>query len=124
MEYLADMDLYREQLLDHYRSPRNFGLAERFDRQERGHNPLCGDDLTVQLDVDKGMVTAMRFTGHGCAISIAAASLLSEVVVGKTVEEVSQLQRGDVETLLGTTLPPVRLKCGLLALKAVQVGLL
>ena len=117
------MDIYREQILDHYRHPHNWGLQEGSDVQERGYNSLCGDEVTVQLSLNQDSVQSMRFEGKGCAVSMAAASLLSDYVTGKSVEEVRQIDAEQIQTLLGTQLPPVRLKCGLLALKAVQLGL-
>ena len=117
------MDLYREQLLDHYKSPRNWGLIAKAAKQERGINPLCGDELTVQLELEGETVTSMHFIGHGCAISIATASLLSEAVTGRSKAVLAAMNAETVQELLGTALPPARLKCGLLALKTAQLCL-
>lgn len=119
------MDLYREQLLDHYRAPRNFGLYPGLPagRQASSFNPLCGDRVTVQVDITNNTVTAMRFDGHGCAISVATASLLSEYVVDQPVSEIKELDATLVQTLLGTELSPLRLKCALLPLKTLQQAL-
>lgn len=117
------MDLYREQLLDHYKAPRNWGLVDQFDKQEKGVNPLCGDQLTIQLVLKDTCVASMHFTGHGCAISIAAASLLSEAVVGTATADVLTMNAATMQELLGVQLPPARLKCGLLALKTVHLCL-
>lgn len=122
-EVLLTDQLYREQLLEHYRQPRNHGKLLAYDAQATGHNSLCGDTIHVQLQLKNGELTKMCFTGQGCAISIAAASLLSEQITGQLVEVVGRLGLSDIETLLGVRLPPVRIKCGLLALEAVQVAL-
>lgn len=117
------MDLYREQLLDHYRHPRNWGLKPQAHLQERGYNPLCGDEVTIQLEVKHGAVAAMYFEGHGCVISLASASLLSEHLVGQPVEDVKKMAAADIQALLGVTLQPTRLKCGLLALETLKQAL-
>lgn len=117
------MDLYREQLLDHYRSPRHRGLKEKASVQASSFNSLCGDRVTVQLDIEDDLIIAMRFEGQGCAISTATASLLSEYVVNRPVSDIKQLGAAVIQTLLGGTLSPVRLKCALLPLKTLQQAL-
>jgi nitrogen fixation NifU-like protein len=79
--------LYQDIILDHGQRPRNFGKLDPTTHQAHGHNPLCGDTVTVYLDVEDGIVKDLRFEGRGCAISTASASLMTEVVHGKTVEE-------------------------------------
>jgi nitrogen fixation NifU-like protein len=116
-------DLYREQLLDHYRNPHGWGLKEGSTVQQVGYNPLCGDRVTVQVDTDGASIQAMRFEGQGCVISQAAASLLSEHVVEKDIAEVQKIGLEDIQNLLGVELPPVRIKCGLLALESLQLAL-
>lgn len=118
------MDVYREQLLDHYRSPRNYGLQAKASAQASSFNPLCGDRVTVQLDIANDSIIAMRFDGYGCAISMAAASLLSEYVVNRPPGKIMELDATLVQTLLGTTLSPVRLKCALLPLKTIHQALI
>ena len=86
-------DLYREVILDHNRSPRNFGRLEPADAQAAGHNPLCGDQLTLTLRLQGDRVADLRFEGQGCAISIASASLMSEAVKGRSRDEIEQLYR-------------------------------
>lgn len=115
--------LYREQLLDHYRQPRNYGKLAECSAQATGYNPLCGDAVQVQLQITNGVVAKMNFTGQGCAISMAAASLLSEYVAGHLIVAVRQLGLPAIESLLNVKLPPARIKCGLLALETVQVAL-
>lgn len=117
------MDIYREQLLDHYRSPRNHGLQTGASAEASSFNPLCGDRVTVQVDIANDSITAMRFDGHGCAISMATASLLSEHVVNCPVAEITALNGTAIQAMLGTTLSPVRLKCALLPLKTLQQAL-
>ena len=136
-------DLYREIILDHYRTPRNRGeLAVPPARHAEGHNPLCGDEITVYLDIDgdtdTGTVSDVKVTGQGCSISQSSASMMSAAVKGKTVPEVKALVRkfkgmmsiesldddeapaadvplGDLEALQGVVKFPVRIKCATLA---------
>ena len=115
--------MYREHILDHSQNPRNYGtLEEPVSIRREEYNPLCGDRLTVEMRVEGDTVTAVRFHGHGCAISQAAMSMLSEAMVGKTVDEVKQLSKEDLLDMLGIPISPVRLKCALLSLKAVKAG--
>jgi nitrogen fixation NifU-like protein len=116
-------DFYRENILDHYRNPRNHGHLDAPTATAEGVNPLCGDELRVELDVDDGIVRDVRFNGRGCAISQAAASMISDVVKGKTVDEVAALGRDDVLEELGIPLTPIRLKCALLSVSVLKVAL-
>ena len=95
------MDLYQEVILDHNKHPRNFGQIEAADHCARGDNPLCGDQLTLYLRMDGDRVAEVRFEGQGCAISTASASILTEVVLGKTLEEVEALFESFHELLDG-----------------------
>ncbi len=115
-------DLFRENILDHYKHPRNRGTLERPDISYEDANPLCGDRIRMDIKVEHGRIADVRFIGHGCSISQAAASMLCEAVQGKTLEEVKKLTREDVLEMLGIELGPVRLKCGLLALKTLKAG--
>ena len=115
-------DLYRQNILDHYQNPRNFGTLEKPDISAEDSNPLCGDKIRIDLRVKNGTIEDVRFTGIGCSISRAAASMLTEEVKGKTLEEVKAIGRDEVHELLGIELGPVRLKCALLALKTLKVG--
>lgn len=112
--------LYREHVLDHYRQPRHYGHLPAANAQASGYNPLCGDVVHVQLQITDDTVAAMTFTGQGCAISVATASLLSDHVVAQSVMAVQHQSLRDIEALLGVTLPPTRIKCGLLALETIQ----
>jgi nitrogen fixation NifU-like protein len=119
----VDDELYREQILDHYKSPRNHGELTDPDATAEGNNPLCGDEVTVDLRIADGAVSEIAFRGHGCAISQASLSMLSEEIVGMPVEQVAALPREHVEEMLGIPLSPVRLKCALLGLGAIKVAL-
>jgi nitrogen fixation NifU-like protein len=115
--------LYREAILDHYKHPRYKGQLENPDYQYHDHNPLCGDELTIQLRVEDGRIVDAAFDGRGCAISQATASMLLEEIVGKSVEEIKQLDKSYILDLLGIEIGPVRLKCALLSLKVLKAGL-
>jgi nitrogen fixation protein NifU and related proteins len=115
-------DIYRQNILDHYQSPRNFGTLERPDISAEDSNPLCGDVIRIDLKIQGGKVADVRFTGKGCSISRAAASMLTEEIRGKTLEEVKRIGKDEVLEMLGIELGPVRLKCALLALKTLKVG--
>ena len=117
-------DLYREQILDHYRHPRNYGTLEDADISHEDHNPLCGDQVRFEVRLDEGgRVVQAAFTGRGCAISQATASMLTEAVQGKTLDEIKAMDQQTVLGLLGIALSPVRLKCALLPLKVLQAGI-
>ena len=115
-------DLYRQTILDHYQNPRNFGTLEHPDISAEDSNPLCGDEIRIDLQVKDGVIEDVRFSGKGCSISRAAASMLTEEIRGKTLEEVKRIGKDDVLEMLGIELGPVRLKCALLALKTLKVG--
>lgn len=116
-------DLYREQIIDRYKNPRMKGSLEPHDYAYEDDNPLCGDEIRVELRVDDhGVVTEAVYSGQGCAISQASADLLIESIVGKRLEEVKALSKQDVLDMLGIELGPVRLKCALLSLKVLKAG--
>lgn len=116
-------DLYREIIIERYKSPQYRGELDPHDITYEDENPLCGDHIRIDLRVDEnGHVTEAAFSGHGCAISQASADLLLEAVVGKSVEDVKKLNKDDVLELLGIELGPVRLKCALLSLKVLKAG--
>jgi nitrogen fixation NifU-like protein len=109
-------DLYRDYILEHYRRPHNFGVIESPDMRWEGANPLCGDRITMTLTVRDGRVADVAFTGRGCAISQASASLLTDEIRGKSLADVERLAPDDVLDLLGIEISPARLKCALLSL--------
>jgi nitrogen fixation NifU-like protein len=113
-------DLYRDYILEHYRRPHNFGVLESPTAKFEGANPLCGDRITMMLRIQDGKVADVAFTGRGCAISQASASLLTDEVKGKTVEEVSKLTSQDLLDLIGIEISPARLKCALLSLDTLE----
>jgi nitrogen fixation protein NifU and related proteins len=116
-------DLYREIIIERYKSPQYRGELDPHDISFEDENPLCGDHLRIDLRVDEqGRVTEAAFSGHGCAISQASADLLLEAVIGRPLEELKQLSKQDVLDLLGIELGPVRLKCALLSLKVLKGG--
>jgi nitrogen fixation protein NifU and related proteins len=116
-------DYYREYILDHYRNPRNYGKLENPTAHAEDSNPLCGDQLAIDLLVEGGHVNEVRFKGRGCAISQAAASMLSEMIEGKTVEEIVQLGKDDVLEALGISISPARTKCAFLSLRVLHRSL-
>jgi nitrogen fixation NifU-like protein len=114
-------DLYRENILDHYKRPRNFGRPERFDLEFEDTNPFCGDEQHVYIALDEeGRVSEVKFEGKGCAISTAATSMLTEELAGKTREELLTLDRDEVLDLLGIEISATRMKCAMLGLKVVK----
>jgi nitrogen fixation NifU-like protein len=118
-----DSSFYRENLLDHYRNPRQHGRLDSPTVSHEDLNPLCGDMIRIDLAIDDGAVADARFDGHGCAVSQAAASMLLEEIVGKSVAEVAAFGRDDLLELIGVPLSPARLKCALLSLGVLRAGL-
>ncbi|MBI3087946.1 MAG: SUF system NifU family Fe-S cluster assembly protein [Candidatus Omnitrophica bacterium] len=133
-------ELYREVILDHFRSPRNVGELPGADISAEGNNPLCGDQITFWLALDDGKIRDARFVGKGCAISQAAGSMFTEQLKGKTLADVSALiaamkalmqgqppdpgvDLGDLESLVGVRKFPVRVKCAALSWNVVEQGL-
>lgn len=116
-------DLYREVIIEHYKNPGHRGSLDPHDISFEDENPLCGDQIKIDLRVDEsGKITEAAFDGHGCAISQASADLLLESVIGKTTEEIKLLTKSDILEMLGIELGPVRLKCALLPLKILKAG--
>ncbi|MDX1523971.1 MAG: SUF system NifU family Fe-S cluster assembly protein [Anaerolineae bacterium] len=116
-------DFYRENILDHYRHPRNAGALEAPTHSHKEHNPLCGDVIQIDLRVnDSDQIEDIAFTGRGCAISQASASMLTEMVEGKTLNEAKQIGKEEILKALGIEIGPTRLKCALLSLKVLKAG--
>ena len=114
-------ELYREYILEHYKRPHNWGELDHVDLEFHDLNPLCGDELTVQLKVDdEGRIEDVRFSGHGCAISQAAASMASDEVKGMKVDDLLKLDRSFILELLGIDISATRMKCALLSLKVLK----
>ncbi|MDO8480264.1 MAG: iron-sulfur cluster assembly scaffold protein [Nanoarchaeota archaeon] len=112
--------LYREHILDLYKNPRNVGELKGATHRHREFNPLCGDDIEMQVLVKDNQVQDIKFQGHGCALSIAASSLLTEKVKKMTINEIMKLTKDDVVEMMGISMGPVRIKCALLPLETLQ----
>lgn len=115
-------DFYRELIVDYYRNPRNQGVIADADISHEEHNPVCGDQIRIDLKLDGDRVADVKFSGHGCAISQASVSMLTEMIKGKTLADVKQITKDDILEMLGIALGPVRLKCALLGLKVLKAG--
>jgi nitrogen fixation protein NifU and related proteins len=113
-------DFYRDYILDHYRNPRNFGSLERADVEAEDLNPLCGDQIRMQLRLDDGVVSDVRFSGRGCAISQASASMLTERVKGMRLADVAKLSKDVVLEDVGIGISPTRMKCAMLGLRVLK----
>jgi nitrogen fixation NifU-like protein len=111
-----------ENILDHYRNPRNYGELPDADVRAKDSNPLCGDVVELYLKVRDGEIVDARFRGKGCAISQASASMLTEKIKGMKLDEARNVSRDEVLSMLGIELSPVRLKCALLSLKVLKLG--
>ncbi len=121
---IGGSDLYRQQILDHYRNPRNYGELEEPTLSHTGENPMCGDTITMDivLDDDEQKIERVAFSGDGCAISQASASMLSEKLQGVAIEELRAMDRDTVIDMLGVDISPMRVKCAVLAEKVAQDG--
>jgi nitrogen fixation NifU-like protein len=117
-------DMYRQQILDHYKNPRNYGELEDADIEHVGENPMCGDTIKMflRLAEDEDTIEHVSFVGDGCAISQASASMLSEELRGTSLEALREMDRDDVIDMLGVELSPMRIKCAVLAEKVAQDG--
>ena len=117
-------DIYREIILDHYRNPRNKGKLTDADVSIHDSNPLCGDEIDIHLKVEEGKIKNIKFEGRGCAISQASASMLTEMVIEKPLSTVKEIAKDDVLENIGLmNLGPARIKCALLSLKVLKMGM-
>ena len=116
-------DIYRQYILEHYRDPRNHGHLDQPDIHAADTNPLCGDRVELDLQVADDRVTEVRFSGRGCAISQASASMLTERIEGATLEELRTLKPADVLEMLGVEIGPARQRCALLSLRVLHQGI-
>lgn len=117
-------DLYRENILDHYRKPRFKGVLEPHTHRHKEHNPVCGDEIQIDLQVnDEGIIEHAGFSGHGCAISQASASMLMEQLQGMALDDAKKISKEDIMEFLGIPIGPVRMKCALLSLKVLKAGI-
>ncbi len=119
----TDLDMYRENILDHYREPHNVGSLTDAAVHHKELNPSCGDTVEIFIKFDGDRVSEVSFIGQGCAISQAAASLLTDHIKGMSTAELTALTQQDIFDLLGFPVGMTRLRCALLGLKTVQVGL-
>jgi len=117
-----DEDLYKENILDHYKNPRNYGEIENPDISYFDTNPLCGDELQLQIKVKDGKAEDVKFKGKGCSISQASASILTEMILGQDMEEVKKIGKKEILDAVGLQLGPSRIKCALLSLKVLKAG--
>jgi len=121
---MSSSDIYRELILDYYRNPRNFGKLEKYDITAHDTNPLCGDEIDIQIKVGEDQkIQEIRFSGKGCAISQASASMLTELAKGKPLDWVKTVSKDDIFKMLGNPdLGPSRVKCALLGMKVLKTG--
>ena len=117
--------MYREVILDHYKNPRGHGVMESPDAEAEGQNPLCGDEVSiyVRFGADADTIDEVKFAGHGCAISQAATSMLTEMVQGKRATDVAVMDKDELLEEIGIPLTPIRLKCAVLGLTTLKVAL-
>ena len=121
---IGGSDMYRQQILDHYKNPRNYGEIEDPTFSHVGENPMCGDtiQMDVVLDDDEETIEHVAFQGDGCAISQASASMLSEKLQGVAIDDLQEMDRDDIIDMLGVDISPMRVKCAVLAEKVAQDG--
>lgn len=108
-------NIYMDFILENYKNPKNYGKIENPTAKSKGANPLCGDELEIYLIIDNNNINDIKFTGKGCAISQASASILTEMVKGKTLDYVKNLKENDLLDALGIEISPARIKCALLS---------
>ncbi|MFT4946132.1 MAG: nitrogen fixation NifU-like protein [Natronomonas sp.] len=122
---IGGSDMYRQQILDHYKNPRNYGEIEDATFTHVGENPMCGDtiEMDVVLDDDETTIEHVAFRGDGCAISQASASMLSEKLQGMDTDTLEAMDRDDIVDMLGVDISPMRIKCAVLAEKVAQDGM-
>ena len=116
-------DLYRDLILDHWKNPHNFGKLKKPTIEIKEANPLCGDDIELQIVVKKEKITDVKFSGEGCALSQAGASILTDILKGKSLSQVKRITEGKFLKILGIRPNPARLKCALLSFSALQKAL-
>lgn len=117
------MDIYAHNILDHYKNPRNFGSFPEADSFSRSLNSSCGDEITAFLKLNGDLVEKITFTGHGCAIAMAASSILSEALLGENIKEVLAMDLSAVQAKLGIKISPRRHKCALIGLLSIQAAI-
>ena len=121
--YLGDEEIYKENILDHFKNPRNFGEIKICEICHSELNPTCGDMVKIFVKLKNGNIKEAKFKGNGCAISMASASMLTEKIKGRNLKEVKKMSEREIHEMLGIHLGPVRLKCGMLSLKTLLKGI-
>ena len=116
-------DMYKEQILELYKSPSNFGALSAPTHEHTSYNSVCGDEITVQLKVKDWIVKDIKFSGSGCVIAMVASSMLTDKIKGKKISEIKKLRAEDVLDILKMKLNPARIKCALLGFEAVKGAL-
>lgn len=119
----AGEGIYRENIIDHYKNPNNKGQIKDAQIKFTEHNPLCGDVISINIKINKNKIEDVKFNGSGCAISQASASMLTDKLKGKSIEEIKKITREDIVEMLGIKIGPVRIKCAVLGLIAVKNGI-
>ncbi len=119
----AEEDIYRENIIDHFKNPRNFGEIVEAEIKHSELNSICGDMIRLFVKLKDGKVIDAKFKGNGCAISMAATSMMTEILKGKTLDEIKGLSKEDIFEMLGIKLGIVRMKCGLLCLNTLMNGI-
>lgn len=117
---MTEEDINTEILLDHYRNPHNYGQIEDASVKLIEYNPVCGDTVQISLKIENGVVADAKFIGRGCSVSQGTASMLTDRIKGKPVEEVKKINQEDVLNMLGLKLGPSREKCAILSLNTLQ----
>lgn len=120
---MTDDSIYREIILEHYKNPSNRGTLDPADFSYEDVNPLCGDEIRMDVRVKDDLVSEIRFSGRGCAVSQASASILTEMVEGKSLDEVKAIGRDDLLDEIGIPVSPARMKCAMLGLKVLKAGI-
>ncbi len=123
MAVTEEQEMYKENVLDHYKNPRNKRTLEHATHSHRELNPLCGDEITIFLHVENNIITEATFDGHGCAISQAAISMLTDHIKNKTVDQIKQISDQTIIELLGIPISHTRMKCATLSIKTVRGAL-
>jgi len=121
--WTGDEEVYRENIIDHFKNPRNFGEIVEAEIKHSELNSVCGDIIRLFVKLKDGKVIDAKFKGNGCAISIAATSMMTDALKGKTFEEIKNLSKEDIFEMLGIKLGIVRMKCGLLCLNTLMNGI-
>mgnify|MGYP001600879204 FL=1 len=115
-------NMYADIILDYYRNPRNFGTISDAEIKARDTNPLCGDEIEINIKLNSNSIKDIKFSGKGCAISQAAAGMLTELAMGKNLEDAAKLSKKDILDMLSIPISHVRIKCALLSLKVLKLG--